>query len=129
MPDIVIMYDLQKGDPSPHGAFMAAAREGLLYVWKGATYVNRLLNTTVWGVFSDREAANNAFDKALAAAEKTVGYTIKLEKRMTIEEANTLVNSDKRKVPESKWTGTTAFESLRLQLNDPFFKYLKRCAT
>jgi hypothetical protein len=53
-----------------------------------------------------------------------VGYTIKLEKRMTVEETNTLVTSDKRKLPESKWTGTTAFETSRLhQLNDPYFKY------
>ena len=125
MPDIVITYDLERGTPSPYGAFItAAAREGLLYVWKGATYVNRLPNTTVWGVFSDRDAANAAFDRALASASKTVGYTIKLEKRMTVEEKNTLVSSDKRKKPESKWTGTTSFETSRLhQVNDPFFKY------
>lgn len=125
MPNIMIGYDLKTGSPAPYGPFIRAAeKEGLLYVWKGAAYVSRLPNTTVWGVFADCSAANVAFDRALAAASKVVGYTIKMEKRMTVQYDGANCTSDKRKVPLQQWTGTTEFQTSRLhQNNDPFFAY------
>jgi len=122
--DFLITYDLKSGSPDAHKPFLTAAeKEGLLYVWRGADYVNRLPNTTLWGPFECKEAANKAFDRALAAAGKTVGYAVKLEKRATSEMAHTVVTSDKRKKPNPRWTGSTSFEtSRRHQVNDPFFK-------
>jgi hypothetical protein len=124
MPDYLITYDLADGSPDPHKPFLtAAAAEGLLYVWKGANYVNRLPNTTVWGVFATKEAADNAFDRALATAAKAVGHSVTMEKRCTTGMDNTSVTSDRRKKPEARWTGRTSFETSRLhQLNDPFFR-------
>lgn len=123
MDDFLITYDLENGSPSPYKPFLTAAEaEGLLYVWKGTTYVNRLTNTTVWGRFADADAANDAFKRALDAASRKVGYTIDLEKRVTTSMGSSSVISDKRKKPEAKWTGKTNFETSRLhQLNDPFF--------
>lgn len=123
MDDYLITYDLENGSPSPYKPFLSAAEtEGLLYVWKGSTYVNRLTNTTVWGRFVNADAANDAFEKALAAASRKVGYTINQEKRVTTMMIAATVLSDKRKKPEAKWTGSNAFETSRLhQLNDPFF--------
>ncbi|MCJ2096330.1 hypothetical protein MKK67_28075 [Methylobacterium sp. J-072] len=125
MPDIMISYDLKTGSPVPYGPFMEAAeKEGLLYVWKGAKFVSRLPNTTVWGVFTDCPTANAAFDRALVAAGKVVGYKITLEKRMTVSYEGAESSSNKRKEPVPKWTGTTAFQTSRLhQKNDPFFVY------
>lgn len=123
MDDYLITYDLKSGSPSPYKPFLTAAEvEGLLYVWEGATYVNRLTNTTVWGKFASADAANEAFKKALAAASKKVGYDIVLEKRVTTVMGSSSVISDKRKKPEAKWTGKTTLETSRLhQMNDPFF--------
>lgn len=124
MTDCVITYDLKSGSPDPHKIFLTSAeREGLLYVWKGASYVSRLPNTTVWGIFSSTEEADQAFDRALSVASKKVGYPIVLEKRCTTEMESPLVMSDRRKKPETKWTGGTSFDTSRLhQLNDPFFR-------
>lgn len=124
MADYLITYDLKSGSPDAHKPFLTAAeKEGLLYVWKGADYVNRLPNTTLWGLFDSREAANKAFDRALAAAGKVVGYAVKLEKRITTKMTDTLVTSDKRKEPDPRWTGRSSFEtSRRHQVNDPFFR-------
>jgi len=122
--DFLITYDLKSGSPDAHKPFLTAAeKEGLLYVWKGSDYVNRLPNTTLWGLFESKEAANKAFDRALAAAGRTVGYTVTLEKRATSEMGSSAVNSDKRKAPDPRWTGKAAFEtSRRHQVNDPYFK-------
>lgn len=123
MTDYVISYDLKAANPSPYKVFLdAAQREGLLYVWKGLNYVNRLPNTTIWGVFSTREEANEAFDRALAAASAKMGYKVSLLRRATTAFSDCVVNSDIRKKPEPQWTGPTLFETSRLhQLNDPFF--------
>ncbi len=124
MTSFLITYDLQDQHPDPHKPFLTAAeKEGLLYVWKGVTYVNRLPNTTVWGIFETAEQADLAFERALTAAGKTLGNKINLEKRATTAMESTLVRSDKRKEPEDKWKGASNFETSRLhQLNDPFFK-------
>jgi hypothetical protein len=124
MTDYLITYDLEEGSPDPHKPFLsAAANEGLLYVWKGANYVNRLPNTTVWGVFATKEAADAAFDRALSATARTVRREVSLEKRCTVEMSKTTVKSDRRKKPDPRWTGNTNFETSRLhQLNDPFFR-------
>jgi hypothetical protein len=123
MTDFAISYDLKAGNPSPHKAFLDAAEsEGLLYVWKGQSYVNRLPNTTIWGVFDNREEANAAFSRALATATAVLGYKVTMTKRLTCEFTNGIVNSDVRKVPDPAYTGVTSFETSRLhQLNDPFF--------
>ena len=85
MTDYLITYDLESGSPDPHKPFLNAAQnEGLLYVWKGSTYVNRLPNTTIWGQFSSAESANEAFNRALKAAGISVDYSITIEKRCTI---------------------------------------------
>jgi hypothetical protein len=127
MPDFLITYDLQdapSGKSDPHKPFLTAAqKEGLLYVWKGKNYVSRLPNTTVWGTFANIEAADAAFQRALTAASKQVGYGIVREKKATASMERANVMSDVRKVPEAKWTGKTWFETSRLhQLNDPLFK-------
>lgn len=123
MADFLISYDLKAGNPSPHRAFLDAAEtEGLLYVWKGATYVNRLPNTNVWGVFDSREEANHAFSRALSTASAVMGYKVVLLKRATTEFSNALVTSNIRKIPEEEYIGATAFETSRLhQLNDSYF--------
>jgi hypothetical protein len=120
MSDYAISYDLSVG----HKAFLTAAeKEGLLYVWKGATYVNRLPNTTIWGLFTSGTEANNAFDRALSKASTAIGQKIKMEKRLTTAMSSSFVNSDRRKEPEARWTGNTSFETSRLhQVNDPYFK-------
>ena len=101
----------------------AAERAGLLYVTAGASFVSRLPNTTVWGVFTSAQAANDAFDRALDVTSRQVGYKVVLEKRCTITKAGLLIKSDRRKRPELTWTGDTAFETSRLhQRNDPFFR-------
>ena len=122
--DVVITYDLKDGEPDPHKPFLTAAeKEGLLYVWKGADYVSRLPNTTVWGVFDNLAEANDAFTRALKKAGNAVGYAITLEKRATASMSPTNVMSNERKKPEAKWTGGSVFETSRLhQLNDPKFK-------
>lgn len=122
--DVLITYDIENGRPDPHKPFLTAAeKEGLLFVWKGATHVNRLPNTTLWGVFDTTEAANEAFDRALKKTSQSVGYALKLEKRITTAMRSTFVNSDVRKKPEPRWTGSTSFETSRLhQVNDPFFR-------
>lgn len=123
MTDYLISYDLFTGAGSPHREFLTQAEtEGLLYVWRGASYVNRLPNTTLWGVFASRDAADAAFERARAKTEKKVGYKVVVEKRVTTGFEDTIVTSDKRKAPDPRWTGATSFETSRLhQLNDPFF--------
>lgn len=123
MADYLITYDIKAGSPDPHKPFLTAAeKEGLLYVRKGTNFVNRLPNTTVWGVFASKEKAGEAFDRALRATSAKIGKTVTLEKRCITEMSNTLVTSDRRKKPEPKWTGKTSFETSRLhQLNDPYF--------
>lgn len=123
MTDYLISYDLNTDRGSPHKEFLTQAEtEGLLYVWKGATYVNRLPNTTLWGQFTSPAEADAAFDRARAKTEKKVGYVVVVEKRATTAFKDSLVKSDVRKKPEKKWTGATAFETSRLhQLHDPFF--------
>lgn len=124
MPDYLISYDLKSGNPSPYRPFLdAAEKQGLLYVWEGKQYVSRLPNTTLWGIFSTTAAANAAFDAALAAASRDVGYSIKLEKRATTAMSASSILSDVRKEPDPRWTGRTSFEtSRRHQLNDPLFR-------
>lgn len=124
MTDYLITYDLKSRTPDAHKPFLTAAeRQGLLYVWVGQRYVSRLPNTTVWGVFPSAEDANQAFDKALDAASAAVGYTVTLEKRCVTAMSDSSVKSDRRKEPESKWSGRTNFETSRLhQVNDPFFR-------
>ncbi len=124
MTDFLITYDLQDQKPDPHKPFLTAAqKQGLLYVWKGATYVNRLPDSTVWGEFDTIEDANSAFQKALTAVGNDLGNKVNLEKRVTTAMRSINVLSDKRKEPEPKWTGTSSFETSRLhQVNDPFFK-------
>ena len=125
MNSYVITYDLEAGEPSPYRRFIEEAeKQGLLYVWKGRNKVHRLPNTTLWGRFEDVDAARSAFDKAARAASRRVGYTIDIEKRMIILSADAWVRSDVAKVPVSKWTGKSAFQTARLhQLHDPFFAY------
>ena len=82
MPNYLITYDLASRTPDAHKPFLTAAeKQGLLYIWKGAEYVSRLPNTTIWGVFASSDAAIKAFDLALSTASKAVGYNIALEKR------------------------------------------------
>jgi hypothetical protein len=124
MADYLITYDIKADSPDPHKPFLTTAeKEGLLYVWKGTSFVNRLPNTTVWGVFASKEKANEAFDRAKEAASAKIGKAVTLEKRCTTEMSDTLVTSDRRKKPEPKWTGKTSFETSRLhQRNDPYFE-------
>ena len=123
MPRYLISYDLKSSDPSPYKPVLdAAEKQGLLYVIKG-TDLHRLPNTTLWGAFATRDAANGAFDRALAAAAKAISRRIVVEKRIVAEMDDFGVRSDKRKPPETRWTGRTGFETCRLhQLNDPFFR-------
>ncbi len=123
MTDYLISYDLNTERGSPHKDFLTQAEtEGLLYIWKGVTWVNRLPNTTLWGQFASRQEANKAFDRARAKTEKKVGYKVVVEKRATTAFDDASVLSDIRTAPEPKWTGATTFETSRLhQLHDPFF--------
>ena len=122
MPQFLITYDLKSTTPDPHKPFLSAAeKQGLLYVWKSPNYVNRLPNTTVWGVFKDKDAAKAAFNAAIAAAANKT--TITVEKVFIARFDGTYCDSDVYKQPEAKWTGTTDFETCRQhQLNDPVFK-------
>lgn len=119
----VITYDLKDGTPSPYRPFIEEAeKQGLLYVWRGKNKVHRLPNTTVWGRFETIEDARSAFDKAVRRASRRVGYTITVEKRMTVEAADISVKSNVSKAPVPKWTAGSDFRTSRLhQLNDPFF--------
>lgn len=122
MPRYLISYDLKDSTPSPYRPILDAfEKEGLLYVVKG-TYLHRLPNTTIWGIFPNAKAAGKAFDRAKAAAAKSIGRAIVVEKRFVAHLGGGTVLSDRRKAPEPQWTGKTDFETCRLhQVNDPFF--------
>jgi hypothetical protein len=125
MTDYLITYDLQSGSPDPHKPFLTAAcSEGLLYVWQGVTYVNRLPNTTVWGVFQSADAADQAFTRAVARAGVAISRVVVVEKRATTQISDDgNVFSDHRKIPDPRWVRSTRFEtSLLHQINDPFFR-------
>lgn len=117
-------YDLKETSPKPHKEFiLAAEKQGLLYVYQ-ADDLFRLPNTTIWGAFDGKEGVRDAFERAQTAAEKKLGIKIVLEKRLITKLADFFIRSDKRKVPENKWTGATHLETCRKhQLNDPFFAY------
>ena len=125
MGSYIITYDLRSGNPSPYRPFIEEAeKQGLLYVWKGKNKVHRLPNTTLWGRFDGVVAARSAFERALRAASRRVGYAINDEKRVIVRASEVWVKSDIAKAPEPKWTGSTAFRTSRLhQDNDPFFAY------
>ncbi|GJE36321.1 hypothetical protein [Methylobacterium persicinum] len=125
MDSYVITYDLKEGDPSPYRPFIEEAeKQGLLYVWTGKSKVVRLPNTTLWGRFEDVDAVRSAFDNAAREASRRVGFTIDVEKRMIILEADAWVKSNVAKPPVARWTGKTGFQTARLhQINDPFFAY------
>jgi hypothetical protein len=121
----LITYDVD----AAHKAILTAAEgQGLLYVFfgddnKAVRHLSRLPNTTLWGEFSTKSAAKEAFDVAIANAAIASGLTINVEKRIIAAFETYSVRSDRRKKPDKQWTGTTAFETCRLhQLNDPFFK-------
>lgn len=122
MPQYLISYDLKSSDPSPHKPFLdAAEKEDLLYVYKAST-LNRLPNTTVWGIFADKDAARAAFDRALSAAGRKLGRAIVLEKRIITRLSDLYVRSDVSKAPVRQWLGTSDLETCRKhQLNDPDF--------
>ena len=125
MPDFLISYDLESESPDAHKPFLIAAeKEGLIYVVKAGSFLMRLPNTTIWGEFGDMDKAIGAFDRALAAASKVVGYTINLEKRVLAPFDTGKVNSNVSKTPETKWTDIASnFRTSRQhQVNDPFFK-------
>lgn len=123
MSNYLISYDLQSGHVSPHKPFLtAAAKEGLIYVLQSANFINRLPNTTLWGVFARRQAAVDAFNRAKTAAEIAIRREIVVEKRLVSLLDDWLVSSDLKKTPDPRWTGATTFETSRLhQMNDPFF--------
>ncbi|RWN66656.1 MAG: hypothetical protein EOR99_16010 [Mesorhizobium sp.] len=125
MADYLITYDFKDGVSKQWEEFVDCAEaEGLLYVFHATSKLFRLTNTTLWGVFSDTDAATAAFDKALSAAEKAVGRKIVLEKRFIAAIPTWSIGSDKNKAPESRWTKSTKFETCRAdQKNDPFFAY------
>lgn len=123
MPRYLISYDLKSSEPSPHRPLLDAAEgQDLLYVLH-ATELYRLPNTTLWGIFADKKAARDAFERAIADAERVIGRKITLEKRVITGFRDFFVRSDKRKKPDSRWLGTSDFETCREhQLNDPFFR-------
>jgi len=122
--EYLVSYDLKETNPKPHKEFvLAAEKQGFLYVYK-ADDLFRLPNTTIWGNFTDKDAARDAFEHAKTAAEKKLGITIVLEKRTISKFSDFYIRSDRRKAAEAKWTGTTDFETCRKhQLNDPYFAY------
>lgn len=122
MPQYLISYDLRSSSPSPHKPFLdAAEKEDLLYVYK-ATTLNRLPNTTVWGVFASKDAARAAFDRALTAAGDKLGKAIVLEKRVITLLSDFYIRSDVSKAPVKQWLGSSDLETCRKhQLNDPDF--------
>jgi hypothetical protein len=68
--DYLVAYDFKDGASRQWEEFVKCAEvEGLLYVFHGTSKLFRLTNTTLWGVFSDSDAATAAFDKALSAAK------------------------------------------------------------
>lgn len=123
MPQYLVTYDLEDDSPSPYGEFLVAAKaEGLLYVYKAGAELNRLPNTTLWGNFADKDAVRAAFERALLAAKRKLGYEIVLQKRVITAIRDAYFRSDVRKAPERRWTGSSDFETCRLhQENDPFF--------
>lgn len=118
-------YDLKKGDPSPYREFVKAAEEeGLLYVYSLGDELCCLPNTTLWGEFEAKDSAREAFDRALAAASKKLGYSIVLEKRVITAMSELRIRSNVKKTPIARWVGHTDFDTCRLhQQNDPYFAY------
>jgi hypothetical protein len=123
MSDYLVTYDLKEGVPDPHKPFLTAAEpRGWLYVLEAGTDMFRLPNTTLWGVFKNRDAARAAFDAALADAEKAIGKSIALEKRLISKLDDFFVRSDKRKPADPKLTASTTLGRCRNhQLRDKFF--------
>jgi hypothetical protein len=124
MPEYLVSYDLKATTPDPHKPFLDAAEpEGLLYVFQGTTDVFRLPNTTLWGVFGTIDAAKSAFDRAKATAEKKIGKSVTVEKRIITRLEDWSIKSDKRKAADPKLTASTKLERCRKhQLQDPYFK-------
>ena len=119
-------YDLRDSKPDPHGPFVkAAAQNGWLYVIsEGEGDLLRLPATTLWGEFSDADAADAAFDKAIHQASSAIGRDVILERRATSLFAHAFVCSNRQKAPIPRLVGTTLFETcLNHQLNDNFFAY------
>jgi hypothetical protein len=124
MPKYIISYDIN----AAHKKFLTECEVGgLLYVIDGYTqdntmYLYRLPNTTVWGEFSNKDAAQSAFNAAHQRTNSASLQTVVVEKRMISDFNEYSVGSDRCKRPEAKWTGISPFQTCRLhQRNDPFF--------
>ncbi|ATC30990.1 hypothetical protein CA606_00745 [Caulobacter vibrioides] len=125
MTSYLVTYDLKETTPKPHRAFIQAAeKEGFLYVFQGTRDLFRLPNTTLWGEFASCDLATKAFDRAKAAAARSLGVTVYVEKNFFTSLDDWSVTSDRSKAPEARWTGYSKLETCRQhQLNDPYFAY------
>ena len=117
----IASYDLTKG----HSEFLAAALdEGWTYVFPVSGELFRLPNTTLWGNFADRTAAQAAFTRALDAAQMELGRRCKRTKSIIGPlPQGARVLSDVKKATEPEYTVEgDDFTTCRLhQLHDEFF--------
>lgn len=126
MEDYLVTYDFKKSGASNQWAdfIKCAEPEGLIYVYDVGDELARLTNTTLWGLFENKQAVKAAFERAQAAAEKKLGRAITLEKRVITKMTDVFVRSDEKKKPDQRWMKSTKFETCRAhQKNDPFFAY------
>lgn len=122
----LITYDLKSGSSDHNDVFLAAAQiQGLIFVVKGrvANTIFRLPQSTVWGQFDSLSEANTAFDSALAITSAVVGYSVEIEKRMSVSFNMHLVRSNDSVPVNPEYIGDDDYETALLhQKNVRSFK-------
>lgn len=123
MKAFLVSYDLHSSNDAANSAFLdAAANHSLSYLFIENGIVQRLPETTIWGVFDSAAYCNASILDAVVDAELDIGDTITVTRiAITIFE-DAFVDSDKVTVYIPALRGSNLLETcLNHQLNDPEF--------
>ncbi|MBS0546140.1 MAG: hypothetical protein JSR24_00230 [Proteobacteria bacterium] len=126
MPDFLASYDIDSTEHNNHKAMVdAGASKGWTYVFLAPDgKLNRLPDTTLWGVFADRTVALTAFIEAAKLANKQPKTRFKVEKLALTLFEQRAVASNKKKAPNPLLLGKSNIETcLNHQDKDKFFQY------
>ncbi|MFU0503642.1 hypothetical protein [Pseudaminobacter sp. NGMCC 1.201702] len=101
MTDYIITYDLTRTNHEPHSTMLEAEERGWSrWIWgpQSKKWFRRP-NTTLVGVFADRDTAKRAFDDAVAATSQEIGRKVTVEKFILASYSGELFNSGDRVDP------------------------------